>query len=171
MKAGREDDVVERQLDVRDASKSSSWKGRPSAASAKYEQVPIGSAVPGASSSAPDSAAISKRREDRSILRDRRAVDREGLAHHRSGLGERRLGRSQRVGDVVRQHLLHDVLSGRAPRPDATTPRYRSDAHGSSSKTSMTSYPPSPAVGLRITVSFAGASPTVYEACTTSFGM
>ena len=93
-----------------EASKSSSWKARPSDTWAKYEHVLSGSSVPGASSLAPASAVISKRLASQVDARQRHAVDLEGAAQDL----QRLLGRAQLA-------------------------RQRSDAQGSSSKTSMTS--------------------------------
>src|SRR5882724_12026469 len=64
-----------------EASKSSSWKARPSATWAKYEHVLTGSSVPGASSLAPASAVISKRLACRSM----RASDTRSTANACAG--------------------------------------------------------------------------------------
>ena len=93
-----------------EASKSSSWKARPSATWAKYEHVLSGSSVPGASSLAPASAAISKRLASRSM----RATDTRSTSK-----APRRTSR------------------GCSDEPELAL--QRSDAQGSSSKTSMTS--------------------------------
>ena len=94
-----------------EASKSSSWKARPSATWAKYEHVLTGSSVPGASSLAPASAAISKRLASQVDARDDDAVDLEGAAQ--------------------------DLAAAARRSPSSRV--QRSDAQGSSSKTSMTS--------------------------------
>ena len=93
-----------------EASKSSSWKARPSDTWAKYEHVLSGSSVPGREQLG---ARVRRDLEAARLqvdARQRHAVDREGAAQDLQGL----LGGAQLA-------------------------RQRSDAQGSSSKTSMTS--------------------------------
>ena len=128
VEAGRQHDAVERQPEGRDASKSSSWKRRPSAASAKYEQVL-------------DRQRRARRQQLGAGLgrdleaaggRSIRAIETRSTAKASRTTAAARgaaLGRSQRVGDVVRQRLStassRDVLPRQESRPraSAATPR------------------------------------------------
>src|SRR5947209_10763974 len=78
--------------------------------------------------------------------------------------GMARLSLPHRGGEASETDLVTENLACRASY-------FRSEFHGASLATSTTSYPVGPTDGPRIAAIFAGWSPTLNEACTTSGGM
>ena len=114
---------------AREWSKSRSWNARPAAAAAKYEQVLTGSDVPGASSCAPASAAISNR------------SPRPGASRAIETRSTPKISRSAAAASAAapprRPPCASGAEVGGATCPTPPSP-YLSDAQGSSSKTSIT---------------------------------